>query len=73
VIANILLNTLEELAPAIASKVAPGGRLVLSGLLSDQADAAERAYAAQGLLPVARSDREGWVRLELSRAESGAG
>jgi ribosomal protein L11 methyltransferase len=73
VIANILLNTLEELAPAVASKVAPGGRLVLSGLLSDQADAAERAYAAQGLLPVARSDREGWVRLELSRAESGAG
>ena len=73
VIANILLNTLEELAPAIASKVAPGGRLVLSGLLADQAGAAERAYAAQDLSPVARSDREGWVRLELSRPEPGAG
>jgi ribosomal protein L11 methyltransferase len=72
VVANILLNTLEELAPAIASKVAPGGRLVLSGLLADQADAAERAYSAQGLSPVGRSDREGWVRLELSRPESGA-
>src|SRR5207248_2288148 len=48
VIANILLNTLEELAPAIARKVADRGRLVLSGLLFAQGDDAERAYAAQG-------------------------
>jgi len=67
VVANILLNTLEELAPALASKVAPGGWLVLSGLLAPQADAAERAYEAQGLRPVSRKDREGWVRVELSR------
>lgn len=67
VVANILLNTLEELAHALASKVAPGGWLVLSGLLAPQADAAERAYEAQGLRPVSRKDREGWVRVELSR------
>jgi ribosomal protein L11 methyltransferase len=73
VIANILLNTLEELAPAIASKVAPGGRLVLSGLLAPQGDGAERAYAALGLRPVARRHREGWVRVELSRPQAGRG
>jgi ribosomal protein L11 methyltransferase len=73
VVANILLNTLEELAAALASKVAPGGRLVLSGLLAPQADAAERAYEAQGLRPVSRKDREGWVRVELSRPDPGAG
>jgi len=67
VIANILLNTLEELAPAIAGKVADGGRLVLSGLLAAQGDAAERAYVAQGLRPVARKERERWLRVELSR------
>ena len=67
VFANILLNTLEELAPAIAAKAAPGGRLILSGLLAPQADAAERAYVAQGLLPSGREEREGWVRLELAR------
>ena len=68
VIANILLNTLEELAPAIAGKVAPDGRLVLSGLLSDQAQAAERAYVAQGLRRVGRKDHDGWARVELARA-----
>ncbi len=67
VIANILLNTLEELATAIASKVASGGVLVLSGLLAAQADAAERAYAAQGLRPAGRKERDGWVRVELAR------
>jgi len=67
VIANILLNTLEELAPAIARKVADRGRLVLSGLLCTQGDDAERAYVAQGLQPVARKEREGWLRIELSR------
>ena len=68
VIANILLNTLEELAGQIARKVAPGGRLVLSGLLAPQGDAAERAYAAQGLRPVQRKERDGWLRLELERS-----
>jgi ribosomal protein L11 methyltransferase len=73
VIANILLNTLEDLAPAIASKVAPGGRLVLSGLLAEQAGAGERAYVALGLRAFGRKEREGWVRVELSRPGSGAG
>jgi ribosomal protein L11 methyltransferase len=67
VVANILLNTLIELAPAIARKVAPGGKLVLSGLLADQAGEAEAAYAALGLVPRARAERDGWVRVELSR------
>jgi len=73
VIANILLNTIEELASSIASKVAPGGRLVLSGLLAEQAGAAERAYVALGLRAFGRKEREGWVRVELSRPGSGAG
>jgi ribosomal protein L11 methyltransferase len=67
VVANIVLNTLVELAPAIARKVASGGRLVLSGLLAAQADEAEAAYAAQGLSPAARAERDGWARVELSR------
>jgi len=71
VVANILLNTLEELAKAIASKVAPGGRLVLSGLLSSQADLGLRAYQEEGLRPLQRKEREGWVRVELTRPGPG--
>jgi len=67
VVANILLNTLVELAPAIARKVARGGRLVLSGLLPPQAAEAEAAYAAQELVPAGRTERDGWVRVELVR------
>ncbi len=67
VVANILLNTLVELAPRIARKVGRGGRLVLSGLLSSQAAEAEAAYAAEGLLPAGRAGRDGWVRVELAR------
>ena len=67
VVANILLNTLIELAPAIARKVASGGRLVLSGLLAAQADEAKAAYAALGLSPAGRAQRDGWARVELSR------
>ena len=71
VIANILLNTLEELAPALATKVGRGGRLVLSGLLASQAEAAERVYAAEGLRPAGRKERDGWVRVELTRPARG--
>ena len=67
VIANILLNTLVELAPQIAAKVAPGGALVLAGLLTAQADEAESAYSAQGLLPSGRTELRGWVRVDLTR------
>ena len=67
VIANILLNTLEDLAQAISSKVAPGGTLVLSGLLAAQGDDAAKAYAAHGFREVARKERDGWVRVELRR------
>jgi ribosomal protein L11 methyltransferase len=68
VVANILLNTLVLLAPQIARKVAPGGALVLAGLLAHQGDEAEAAYLAQGLLPHARKEQAGWVRVELRAA-----
>ena len=68
VVANILLNTLVALAPQIAARVAPGGRLVLSGLLAGQGDEAAAAYVEQGLREVARKDRDGWLRVELERS-----
>ena len=41
-IANILAGPLIELAPAFAKALAPGGSVILAGLLDTQADAVTR-------------------------------
>lgn len=71
ILANILLPPLKRLARPIRPLLAPGGQLVLSGLLPSHANAALAAYRAQGLKLVRRRDIEGWTTLTLS--ESGAG
>lgn len=63
VLANILARPLIELAPAIVAARAPGGCLILSGLLEIQAHSVEAAYMAQGL-PGARRVMDGeWCAL----------
>ena len=44
IMANILANPLIELAPVLSSHAKPGCDLILSGLLTDQADAVQAAY-----------------------------
>ncbi len=61
-IANILAKPLIELAPAIAARVRPGGRLVLSGILHPELDDVQRAYSAHFDFSSA-AIREQWVRL----------
>ena len=48
-IANILAGPLIELAPDFAKALAPGGTIILAGLLDTQADAVANAYEAHGL------------------------
>lgn len=67
VVANILSNPLKVLAPMLANRVAPGGRLVLSGVLERQADEVAAAYAPWLEMSVWRS-RDGWVCLSGQRA-----
>jgi ribosomal protein L11 methyltransferase len=45
VVANILTNPLKMLAPLLAGFVRDGGRIVLSGILSDQANEVIQKYA----------------------------
>lgn len=60
VLANILATPLKVLAPLLCRRVAPGGRLVLAGILERQAEELQQAYAPYCLLEV--SDREdGWI------------
>lgn len=64
VIANILAGTLIELSPRLRGLLAPGGRMVLSGLLREQADAVRAAYAGE-LELVSTRHRMGWTCLVL--------
>jgi ribosomal protein L11 methyltransferase len=65
IVANILAGPLVELAPDFARSLAPGGTLVLAGLLDSQAEAVASAYAAQGLKLQDRGTGE-WPVLVLS-------
>ncbi|HZW20090.1 50S ribosomal protein L11 methyltransferase [Noviherbaspirillum sp.] len=62
VVANILSSPLKLMAPMLSSRVAPGGWLVLSGVLERQADEVAAAYAPFIKLTV-WAEREGWVAL----------
>ncbi|TXG93510.1 MAG: 50S ribosomal protein L11 methyltransferase [Zoogloea sp.] len=68
VVANILTNPLKMLAPLLAARVAPGGKLALSGVLEAQAEDVIAAYAPYITLRVGAT-HEGWVRLEGDRPE----
>ena len=58
VLANILATPLKVLAPLLCAHVAPGGSLVLAGILERQADELKLAYAP-------------WIRLEVSDTQEG--
>jgi len=70
-IANILAGPLVELAPAFATAVAPGGQVLLSGLLTTQEPAVRAAYARAGLRLAARLTRGDWSVLWLRRRRHG--
>lgn len=68
IFANILKGPLIELAPGIATQLATGGRTILSGLLSVQADSVTAAYVASGLTLNSRDDIGEWSTLVLQRS-----
>ena len=66
ILANILARPLIALAGPVSAALAPGGTLVLAGLLDTQARRVTSAYAARGLRRVATSGSE-WPTLVLRR------
>lgn len=67
VFANILKGPLIDLAPSIADSLAPGGRVILSGILNRQADEILRIYGESGLSAVFEEQIGDWTTLELRR------
>jgi len=67
VFANILKGPLIALAPDMAAYVSPGGQVILSGILNEQADAVAAVYARHGFNPVHREEIVEWTTLTLRR------
>lgn len=67
VFANILKGPLIDLAPDMAHHISSGGHAILSGLLTDQAEAIIHAYQDQGFDLKTRQDFGEWCALTLVR------
>lgn len=68
VIANILAGPLIELAPDFAKALAPGGSVILAGLLNTQADSVVSAYESGGFILSGRSFGE-WPVIVCERRD----
>ena len=67
VLANILATPLKVLAPLLCAHVAPGGHLVLAGILERQAQELQQAYAPWLALEVADTE-DGWILMTARKA-----
>lgn len=71
IVANILAKPLMRMAKLAAQALAPGGTLILSGLLSHQEPMVLSAHRAQGLYLKYRLRRGKWSVLVLQKAAVG--
>jgi ribosomal protein L11 methyltransferase len=68
VFANILKAPLIALAPDMAANLLPGGQVILSGILNEQAEDVSAAYHKQGFVQHLRNEHGDWTTLVLIRA-----
>jgi ribosomal protein L11 methyltransferase len=67
IIANILARPLMKMAPQLVGHLAPGGSVILSGILASQRWKVLSAYNGAGLRHVRTIWRNGWVTIHLDR------
>ena len=70
VLANIQAHVLRALMPQLIARTAPGGRLILSGLLTPQAEPLAQEFVAAGMRKIAiraSTDDPQWSAVTLSR------
>ena len=67
VIANILFVVLRRIIGNLATKVQPGGKLLLSGILSEEASEMLELAELQGLKFESKNEQDGWVCLVLRK------
>jgi ribosomal protein L11 methyltransferase len=67
VLANIEAGVLTAIAADFPARVVPGGTVVLSGLLTEQAEAVTGAFVGAGFVLESRRDEDEWAALSLRR------
>ena len=73
VIANILAGPLVELVESVTTRLSSGGKLALSGILSEQVEAIHDAYAPCIVFDAPAYQAQGnqnWARLSGKRREN---
>lgn len=65
ILANILMGPLVAMAPEMAQATGRDGRVILSGILNEQADDVAENYAHSGFKEVSRTSIVDWTTLEL--------
>ncbi len=70
VIANIIANTIIELAPEIAARIKPGGIFIASGIVEEHHDTVSEALAAVGLRLLQTLRDDIWVCLVARHEET---
>ena len=67
IIANITADVLEPLAPFIRAKLESGGRALLTGILTTQAERVVATYEDAGMRSAERRDMGEWTLLEMEK------
>ena len=62
-LANILLETIQELLPLMLQRLAPKGYLIASGILAERQDEALLSLAASGLKPIKVIAEGEWIAI----------
>ncbi len=69
ILANIVADVLLAMRPILCDLLAPGGTLLLSGIIEPRGDEVLAPYLAAGLHLHERQARDGWVLLILKKGE----
>jgi ribosomal protein L11 methyltransferase len=63
ILINILAPVILSLAPSLAARLAPAGRVVVAGLIESQETGVREAFQTQGLEVIERAQEKDWVAL----------
>jgi ribosomal protein L11 methyltransferase len=67
VIANIVAAVLQKIAGDLVAHLAPGGTLLVAGIIASEETETRAAFEARGLRAAARDQDGDWVSIELTR------